>query len=449
MKHAKLGARARTRGLVAAHALAMIVAFVSLSLSASPAGAQIRGLVSGPGQTAFPIAIPRLEGPGLGSADSDRFGTILGRDLEISGLFRVVPQASAMTLTGAGAPEIDYAPWASMGARFVVGGRYERRGPDLVLAAWIYDVGEQRQLGGKRYEGPPGEAARMANRFADEVLRLITGERGPFDTEIAFISKREGGRFKELWVMRFDGGDLRQLTRNQSITLSPSWSPDGNSILYTSYADGRPRLYEMDVANRRSRRVLAGPGIVVGGRFSPNGREIAVAREEKRGNTDVVLIDRDGRTLGPIASDSSIDVSPTWSPDGSQIAFCSSRGGSPQIYVTGASGGPARRVTFQGSYNTSPVWSPRGDKIAYTGRVGRVFQIFVLDLASGSVTQVTRAGENVDPAWAPDGRYLVYSSSRSGRDELFVSDWRGLQSHRLIAGPGGDTSPAWSPWLGD
>jgi TolB protein len=72
----------------------------------------------------------------------------------------------------------------------------------------------------------------------------------------------------------------------------------------------------------------------------------------------------------------------------------------------------------------------------------------VIDLAAGSVHQVTSStGDNADPSWAPDGRYLLFSSTRSGRSELYMSDWRGLHQERLITGPGGDSSPTWSSWL--
>ncbi|MDG2306489.1 MAG: Tol-Pal system beta propeller repeat protein TolB [Candidatus Binatia bacterium] len=410
---------------------------------AQPVAAQVRGLVSGPGQTAFPVVVSPLAG---GGTDGAPFTKTLSRDLEISGLFRVLAARASATPDASG--QVDYTRWASTGARFLVAGRLQAAGAGFALEVRLYDVIERRVLGGKRYDTPLADLPRMANRFADEILRLVTGTRGPFDSELAFVSTR-GGRFKEIWVMRFDGGDLRQLTRNETINLSPSWAPNGRSLLYTSYRDGRPRLYQVDTRTQRRRRVLGGPGLVVGGRYSPNGRQIAVSREEARGNTEIVIVDNDGKTVEVVTRNEGIDVSPTWSPDGARLAFCSSRAGSPQIYVVDSSGGALRRVTRQGNYNTSPSWSPTGERIAYTGRVpGGSFQIFVVDLATGGVRQVTSGpGDNTSASWSPDGRYLVFSSTRAGGEELFVSDWRGRQQYRLNTGPGGDTSPAWSPWL--
>ena len=78
-----------------------------------------------------------------------------------------------------------------------------------------------------------------------------------------------------------------------------------------------------------------------------------------------------------------IDMSATLSPDGTQIAFVSDRGGSPQLYLMSAAGGDARRLTFQGGNNTTPRWSPRADKpqIAFTGRDEKgVFDVFIYDV---------------------------------------------------------------------
>jgi TolB protein len=410
--------------------------------------AQVRGLVTGPGMTAFPIAVAPPRGDGTAGAALDAFTRTLRRDLEISGLFQVLDASAAerAAATDVGATT-DYGVWQAVGAMLVAKTRYQVTGGSIVLEARLFDVAEQRELGGKRYEGGRGDLPRMANRFADEILLRLTGTRGPFDTRMAFISTR-GGRSKELWVMNFDGSGLKQLTRNGTINLSPRWSPDGREILFTSYRDRHPKLYAMDFPSGRDRAVVAGRGLTIGGAFSPDGREIAISREESKGNSDIVLLDRSGAVVDRLTDDDGIDVSPSWSPDGRRIAYCSSRGGSPQIYVLDLGSRQSRRVSMQGSYNTQPSWSPAGDRIAYTGRVGGRFQIFVVEAGGGGARQITRSGgDNVDPSWSPDGRYLVFRSTRTGQGRLWVSDWRGASQTELIAGSGDDSSPSWSTWL--
>ena len=109
-----------------------------------------------------------------------------------------------------------------------------------------------------------------------------------------------------------------------------------------------------------------------------------------------------------------------------------------------ASGGGAKRVTFQGRYNQTPRWSPRSDKplIAFTGRDERgVFDVFILDFKTGKIDRVTQGkGSNLDPTWSPDGRLIAYVSSRGG---LFVQNPE--THHEVQIAHGGASSPSWGP----
>ncbi|MGH7822652.1 MAG: translocation protein TolB, partial [Candidatus Binatia bacterium] len=98
-------------------------------------------------------------------------------------------------------------------------------------------------------------------------------------------------------------------------------------------------------------------------------------------------------------------------------------------------------------YNTSPSWSPKGDLIAYVGR-DRGFNVFTIHVESGQVRQVTSGqGNNEDPSFSPDGRYLVFSSTRLGKPVLFLSDVSGSHQVQLTKSGGDDSSPTWSPRL--
>jgi TolB-like protein len=174
-RYAAFSARMRAAALRAGVA----VAWLAL-IGASLARAQVRGTIVGPGETAFPIAISPLAGSG-GDACTSRFVGTLARDLDLSGLFRVL-EGGAASAPNAGTGTVDYAAWASTGARMLVSGTCMLDGEGVTIEARLHDVAEQRQLGGKRYQGERRDVRRMANRFADEIMRLVTGERGPFDT---------------------------------------------------------------------------------------------------------------------------------------------------------------------------------------------------------------------------------------------------------------------------
>jgi TolB protein len=424
-------------------------AALAVGLLIHPAAGQVRGTIFGPGGKQYPVAVSSLkeEGPAGPRPDlADQFHRILVRDLELSGLFRVIPPDTYIEnpqTSGITADEINFDNWSVVGALALVKGSLRVEGGDLTIEARLFDVAQRRMLTGRRYRGSPGDVRRMAQRFADEILARLTGEPGPFDSQIAFLSTR-GGRFKDLYVMSVDGGDVRRITSADTLNLSPSWAPDDRSIVLTSYRTGNPDLFSIRLADQTWTRLSALPGLNLGGHWSPDGSRIAVTLEYQ-GNSEIALLSPDGSLRRRLTNHRAIDVSPSWSPDGRQIAFCSSRAGSPQIYVMNADGGGSHRITSVGDYNTSPSWSPKGDRLAYTSRVAGRFQIFTVGTDGTDVHQVTSSrGDNEDPSWSPDGRYLVFSSTRGGSARLYLADAAGTNQVELTAGSGSDTSPAWS-----
>lgn len=411
-----------------------------------PVEAQVRSTIVGPGSTRYPIAVAPLKQITAGAGA--RFSEVLTRDLELSGLFRVLPRDTYIDdpqTSGVTAEAINFDNWSVIGALALVKGTAEQRGNELTIEARLFDVGQRRQLAGRRFRGVVGDEHRMANRFADEIIATFTGTRGPFDSRIAFLSTR-GGRFKDVYVMAADGEGVQRVTDENTLNLSPSWGPDGRSLILTSYRDGNPDLFTIALPRGPWRRLSALRGLNLGGRWAPDGRTVAVTLEFD-GNPEIALLSSDGALLRRLTNHWAVDVSANWSPDGSQLVFCSDRSGAPQIYVMNADGSGLRRVSTLGQYNTSPAWSPAGDRIAYATRSGGRFQIVTVKIDGSDARQITTQGSNEDPSWSPDGRYLVFSSTRRGAPRLYLSDASGANQFELTTGGGGDTSPSWSGWL--
>src|SRR5262249_57109356 len=134
--------------------------------------------------------------------------------------------------------------------------------------------------------------------------------------------------------------------------------------------------------------------------------------------SDIVVTDLNSRASRRLTSSGAIDVSPCYSPDGSQIVFNSDRGGDQQLYVMGAGGGGARRISFGSGRYATPVWSPRGDLIAFTrfgGESGN-FSIGVMH-PDGSGERILSESFSVEgPAFSPNGRVLVCWRQSAARD---------------------------------
>jgi len=409
----------------------------------------------------FPIAIAPFRSPLLPNEDmklGERATDILSNDLSFTGFFALIdpksfgeniakPPSPGSGPAGTGPEMIDFRSWANTGAEALVMGEVVYKDHSLTLEARLYDVVQKELIIGKKYIGEITDLSRMIHRFADEIVFALTGEHGFFQTKIVFIS-RAGGN-KEVFLMDFDGRNLTQLTRHQSICLSPRFAPDGTSIAFTSYKSGNPDIYIKDLRNGQERRIAYYPGLNISPAWSPDSQRLALTLS-KDGNPDIYSLKRDGTGLVRLTDHPAIEVSPTWSPDGQKIAFVSNRGGSPQIYIMDAQGREVQRLTFEGNYNTHPVWSPRGDRIAFDSFIGGNHNICTIR-PDGSDFRILTAnlGRCETPSWSPDGRNLVFSSSRDGGPHIFLIDAEGTRIKRLTFQKGGDTYPNWSPRFKD
>lgn len=398
--------------------------------------AQIRIEVPRPGGAGIPIAIAPLANPRSTqeAAFAETFITVLRSDLRISGLFKVInSNAYVEHPRNYKLEQIRFSDWDVLDALALVKGAFWVDGDTLTVEVRLFDVTQQKTLGGRRYQGRKEEVHRMAHRFADQIMLFLTGEKGPFDSRIAFVSKRRGNRAKEIYVTDLSGSELRKLTNEGTLNLNPSWNAAGTELFFISYKLGGPYAFRLSLTTERSSRLY--PQVSYGGRWSPGGDTLVISAESN-GNSDLFLLSKDGRLIRRLTRHPAIDVSPSWSPDGRHLVFCSGRSGTPQIFIMNVDSGKIRRLTFQGRYNTDPEWSPKGDIIAYSSRAGG-FTVMSINRDGGQMKKIAR-GEH--PSWAPDGRYLVIT--RRGR--LYVVSKDGRSSKQLTGAGGDDTSPSWS-----
>jgi TolB protein len=327
------------------------------------------------------------------------------------------------------------------GADLVLKTAYGVADGSFTLECRLFDPALNRDLAAKRYSGTLKDLRRMGHAFADEVLRVRTGQKGPFTGKIAYVSKISGN--KEIYVMDFDGRNPQRVSNNGSINLNPDFAPSGREVIYTSYKKGNPDLYRRELFTGLEARVSARSGLNAMGAFSPDGNQIALVLS-KDGNSEIYLISRDGKELARLTHTHAIDVSPAWSPDGSKLAFVSDRLGKPQVFIMNKDGSDVRRLTNAGAYNVTPRWSPKGDRIAYARQEGGGFQIHAINPDGSQDVQLTSAGSNEHPRWSPDGRFVVFSSTRDGGEAIFVMRADGSGQTRISRGKLQDSHPSWS-----
>jgi TolB protein len=407
-------------------------------------------VVTDAGGNAFRIAVQEFA-PGARGLDVAALRGDVQDALAFSGLFAPLDAAAFLgpRQTSALSDSLGCPEWRQIGADAFLEGVTRASGSVAEVEFRVWDVARCRALMTKSYHGGASEAPRMARRIADDVVEAFTGKRGVASTEISFVSTRSG--HPEIDVMDALGGNQRAATRNKSINAFPSWSPDGNAIVYMSYAFNRsPHLFRLvrggsEKAGRLLENLDANRA-VYRGVYDPSGARLAVVISID-GAPEIFTVDADGQNLKRLTNHKAIDLSPTWSPDGSRIAFVSDRTGSPQIYVMNSDGSGQRRLTFDGSYNTSPAWSPDGRWIAYETRVGGQFDIWLIEPEGRTnVPVVTNPRSDEAPSWSPDSRKLAFHSERRGKADVYVVDLDGENPRRLTEDSGENTHPCWGPY---
>jgi TolB protein len=165
-----------------------------------------------------------------------------------------------------------------------------------------------------------------------------------------------------------------------------------------------------------------------------------------RGNKEIVVADYDAANPVAVTRNSSINLSPAWSPDARSLAFTSYMRGYPDLYrAFPFERRPEQTLSAFSGINTSPSWSPDGQSVALTLSKDGNPEVYVLSLATGTFRRLTRhAGIDTEPTWAPSGRQIAFVSDRSGTANLWVMDTDGANVRQLTSG-GMQTQPRWSP----
>jgi TolB protein len=397
--------------------LCTLIAAGSVALSA-PAFAQEpasdadelpRIVISDPNRDLFRLALPNASGDQSLARSATE---IEQRDLQITGLFRVLDPVSFPAQLQNEGMGFAAALWSQVGAQGVAKMNISRQGGGLALDGRLYQIGRgEGPVLNKTYRGQ--DLRTLVHAWANDVIAQFTGQRGVFGARIAFAMGKG-----EVATVGMDGADMKVVTSMKSPCFMPAFSPTGGQIAFTSYLMGGADLWVVSAGGGRARRISKRPGMNTGPAWFPGGGSL-VATLSYEGNAELYRISaEDGSVQARLTNSSAIDLSASVSPDGAKIAFVSDRQGTPQIFMMPSSGGAAKRVTFQGTYNQTPRFCPKADTpiIAFTGRDERlVFDIFTMDLRSGKVERVTQnQGSNEDPTWSPDCRLIVYSSSRGG-----------------------------------
>ena len=349
---------------------------------------------------------------------------VIRHDLSVIGYFHIVNPLSYLEnpqYAPISPEKIDYSNWGVLNAQYLITGEYKTSNGIIKMKANLISIYTKRLLFSEKLEGMDGQYRFLANKFADDILEFLTGIKGPFTTRVFFVGE-EGGS-KNILVMDFGGHRVKKITNNASINIFPYPSPHGNKVAYISFKDGNPAVFIKNLKTGGTKRLnLPGPADFVA--WSPTGDKLAVALTPDHLNTELYTVGLNGGNLKQLTFSDGINTSASFSPNGNRIAFVSSRGGSPQIYVMNSDGSGQRRITYNNSsYNSSPAWSPDGKKIAFTTFVNGALEVCIMNADGSGERQVTDTPYSAQhPAWTRDSRIITFDTEIAGRQELYMID---------------------------
>jgi TolB protein len=408
---------------------------------------QLRIEIKGGVEDPISIGIVPLEW-NLDSPQDIYLHQIIKSDLESFGEFKVLPPENMLSFPSK-KEEVFFKDWRMLGVDYLVIGRVNVADfPGEIIASYtIFDIVREKSIHRGSVIGPVQTLRKIGHKISDKIYSRVQGIPGIFSTKIAYIDKpSKGDPNYNLRITDIDGYDSLSIFSSPQPLMSPSWSPDRQSIAYVSFEEGTSRIFLQQLNSAQRQGVKLEEGINSSPNWSPNGDKISAVLS-KSGNPDIFIYDLKRNTWKQITKHFGIDTEPDWSPSSKTILFTSNRSGSPQIYEVNVRSNKIKRLTFEGTYNARGRYLPDGKGIVFVHRKNGVFHIATQNLKTGKIRILTDTFLDESPTVSPNGNVVIYATKDGDRDTLAGITIDGKTKFVMSSIKGEAREPAWSPLI--
>jgi TolB protein len=369
-----------------------------------------------------------------------------------SNYFSVLPKRVGLD----GFNSINYESYVRKEINYIVRANLEKIAGQLNLTYKVFSATQAKEL--YRSSIQVGKNLRdIAHTISDMAYKKVVGKEPVFKHKIVFVSdaKRRSGT-KELYIMDFDGANIKRLTFHKGIVISPSVSPDGQSVLYSLIDEKkikknrRVTLRLLDLKTLKSQVISRRRGINSGAVFTADSKSIILTLSHQ-GNAELYKMNLASRKLERLTKSRAPDVDPSITADGSLLTFLSARPGKPMIYTMNPSAteNKVKRISYVGQFNATPRFSPDGREIVFSSWLDNRFDLFKINSDGTGLGRLTKDfGSNEDPDYSKDGQFIVFTSQRvlsrkKALQNVYIMDTEGKIIGSLTENFGKCISPRW------
>jgi TolB protein len=334
--------------------------------------------------------------------------------------------------------------YLSKAGNYILSADIEVVGFQINLVASLFKISEKKHIFKKIYSADINSIRRLSHTLSDDIVENLVNVKGIATSRIVFSNDSTG--YKEIYMIDYDGENLKQLTNHKSISIVPRWSNDGTKIFYTSYRYGNPDLFVIDFTEGKIKLFSKFQGLNIAGGTSPDNSKIILTMSRGK-DPSIYTIEIQSKEIQNLISNFGVCASPTFSSDGKEVAFISDRPGNPQLYIYNLETKTYRKLT-NFYWADSPNWSNSGKWIVFSGRETKNenLNIFITDPTTSRIIRLTRnEGDNEDPSFSPDSRFITFISTRNGKRDIYIMDIDGSAPHLLSQKIKGNSyTPMWS-----